>query len=91
MPGPDLGFDDRNLPAAARDSCHLPFPGKFLERAAIAFELGSLAAERLPPLNDYVYILGIQFDAEADTLGEFCGSQSGPRTQERVVDQFATL
>jgi hypothetical protein len=59
MPGANLGFDGRDLLAATRDSCHLPFPGKVLERAAIPFQLGFLAAERLPPLHGHVNVLWI--------------------------------
>src|SRR6516162_7301224 len=75
MPGPDLGFDDRNLLAATRDSCHLPLADDLLECAAVTVELGFLTAERLPPLHDHVHILGVQLDAVADPLSEFRGSE----------------
>jgi hypothetical protein len=71
MPGPDLGFDDRNLLAASRDSYHLPFVGDLSESPAVAIELGLLFAQSLPALHNHVHILGVQLEAEANTLGEF--------------------
>jgi hypothetical protein len=73
MPGPNLGFDGRDLPAATRYSCRLlPFSGEFLECPAVAVEFGLFAAERLPPLNDYLDVLRFQLDAVADPLSQFC-------------------
>jgi hypothetical protein len=40
MSDPNLGFDGRNLLAATRDSCHLPFAGDLLEGAAVTVEPG---------------------------------------------------
>ena len=92
MPGPDLSLDSRNLLAATCDSCRLlAFSGEFLECAAVTINPGFFAAQGLPALHDHVHILGVQFDAVTDPLGEFRGSQSGSRSQERVENQFATL
>src|ERR1017187_1416497 len=88
-----LSFDGRDLPAAARDSReHVPaFLSDFLERAPVAIELGFFAGQRLPALDHYVNVFGIQFDAAADPLSEFGGGQRRTAAQEWLIHQFAAL
>jgi hypothetical protein len=59
MSGPNLGFDGRNLLAAPRYSCHLPFAGDLLEGAAVTVEPGLFPTQGLPALHDHIDVLGI--------------------------------
>jgi hypothetical protein len=74
-----LGF--RDLLAAAGDSCrHLPtLNGDLLERAPVAVERGLLAAKRLPPLNSYVHVLRVEFQAATDAPRVCARQQVGGR------------
>src|ERR1035437_6121024 len=85
--GADLGFDLSHLPAAARDSCcpDPAFLGDLLESPPVDIEAGFLAGQRLPALDHYVNVFGIQFDAAADALGEFGGGQRRTAAQEWLV------
>src|ERR1039458_2190762 len=93
MAGPELGFDGGDLLAAAVDSCgRLPaFLGDLLERAPVAVEGSFLAGQRLISLDYDVDILRVEFDSDADALGQFCRRQRGATSQERIVDQLASL
>src|SRR5690242_3441541 len=93
MSGPDLPFDFRDLPAAAADSCFPlpPFCGDFLERASVRLELGFLSGQRLPPLDDHIDVLWIQFDAATDSLRQFRAREGCAAAQERLVYQFPTF
>jgi excisionase family DNA binding protein len=68
MPAADLSFHNRNLATAARDSSgRLPaFLGDLLDGPPIAIELGLLATQCLPALDDHVHVLRIQL-SEAQT------------------------
>lgn len=68
MPGAQLRFQGRDLPAAASDSRgHLPpFLGDLLERPTVAIERGFPAGKRLPALDHDVNVLRIKFDTAAD-------------------------
>src|ERR1035437_8406773 len=93
IPGADFGFDLSPLPAAASDSRgYLPaFLSDLLERPPVAVERGFPAGQRLPALDHYVHVFGIQFDAAADALGQFGGGQRRAAAQEWLVHQFAAL
>src|SRR5262249_56631742 len=93
MAGAKLRLEDRNLLAAASDSyCRLSaFVGDLFEGAPVAVQFGLLARERLPALDDHVYVLRIELDAQTHALGQFRGRQGGPTAQEWLVDQFASL
>ena len=68
---PDLGFDFRDLPAAAFHSYGhlLALGGNLVEGPAVAVELGLLPAQFLPALHAHVHVFRIQLDAIADALG----------------------
>ena len=89
MPGPDLRFDIRDLPAAALDSClgSYPFLRDHRERAVVAIQLGLLAGQRLSALHHDVDVLRIQLNAVADALGQFCCRKRGAAAQDWFVDQ----
>ena len=61
MPRANLHFECRDLRAAASRSfrCPLPFRADFIERPPVAVELGFLAGQRLPALNDDIHVLRI--------------------------------
>src|SRR5258706_13369215 len=92
MAGPDLRFDGRDLPAAASDSCGCsdPFLPNVVERPPVAVELGFLAAQRLPALDDDIDVLRVEFQSQADALGEFRGGACGAAAKEWLGPQFPT-
>ncbi len=92
MPGTDLNFDGRDLPAAASHSAGvLPFCCNLLKLPAIAIELGFLSGQRLPPLHDHIDVFGIQFHAAADPLRQFRGREGCAAAQEGLVYQFSAF
>src|SRR5947208_520991 len=93
MARPELGFDVRDLPAAALDSCG-PLPAllaDLLEGPSIALELRLLPAERLPPLDDDVDVLRVQLHPAADPFRQLRGSEGRAAAEERLVNQLAAL
>ena len=93
MAGTDLGFDGRDLLTATDEShCHLlAFLGDLAESPTIAIERGLLVAQRLPPGDDHVDVLRVQFYSAANAFREFGCRQGGPAPQERIVDQLPAL
>ncbi len=61
------------------------------KRAAVALQGGLAARHALPPFDDHIDVLGVQFDAPADALGDFRGGERGAAAQERLVHRFAAL
>jgi hypothetical protein len=89
MAGTDLSFDIRYLPAATLDSFgRLSLSSEFLKCPTIGVEFGFLAAECLPTLHDHVYVLRVQLEPKANTLGQFRGRQRRATSQERIVRRW---
>jgi hypothetical protein len=72
---PELRLDDRNLLAAARDSCRhsLAFLSDLFECPPVAVQRGLLVRQRLKPLHDNIDVFRIQLDAHANALRQFRG------------------
>src|SRR5712691_10875055 len=65
--------------------------GYLLERATIAIQDDRLLGQLRVPLANHVHVLGIEFEAIADPLGQFSGGQGRATPQEGLVYHFAAL
>ena len=87
MPGPEQGFDGRDLASATVDSRGhlLAFLGDLVERATVAIQGRFAAGDALPAFDYDVHVLRIEFDAPADAFGDFGGGERGATAEEWFV------
>ena len=62
-----------------------------MPRRSVALECGGLAGELLPAADNYVDVLGIDIQSMADAAGKLSGDERRARSQERIINHFATF
>lgn len=91
--GEDQRLDFRDLAEAALDSCRDsdPFGFDLIEGPAITIKRGRSTGQFLPAHDHDVNLLGIEFHADTDALGELRRRALGAAAQERFIHAFAAL
>jgi hypothetical protein len=62
-----------------------------IEATTVPVERGGLFCELLPPAYDEVHVFGLNLEATANSLRQFCGQERTPGSQERVIDCLPTF